>query len=692
VVNSAAVVAASVQLPLISQAGATQSPSIFATAEFQNTFDGGTDGVTVSTANSGGASGNAWDAVATGVGATRTYNAANALHGAFAEAIDPANATGVYTEWRETTIGTRSEWYGRFYIKLSALPSTSIVIFNLRDSVTAVDRSLLSVQSSGAIRISGVSGVTLATSTSLLTAGAWSRVEFHWVGDPTVGSFEAKLFNTVESATPTQTISATGANTGGTIDRMRIGQAFTSGSDIPVFYLDQIALSTVAYIGPYVASAQTITAGLISNAGSTLAPSIGWNVGLPLISQAGATASPAISNAGSGQAITLPLIATGWDQQPWDSAWGGTGAATLAPTITLQVLATLISHAGAVQIATVNPGSVSLPLITIATATLNPFITQQVEPSLIDQSGAPQAVVSVGSDLTVELPLISQPGAIQIATVNSQTVIVPLIDNAGFTLNPTFNQQVVAALINQAGATLFAPLVGRGLGNALIDNAGATLSATINQRVEPALISQAGATQSPDIVDAVERSITLPLIDQSGATLDIFNMAFGDPTEVGTSLLSYGHTLFARVYQPLPAFIFKKALYRPTIHKKALYRPTIYKKARTEGMSITQNITLKDGFFTGEDQSVIWEANTPSGSPPDTTGWTIQFRMATTPTGASVVTKSATVTDEILEVIFAAADTSSLTPGKYYYTLSRTDSGSNHVNADGSIVLRARVS
>jgi hypothetical protein len=109
-------------------------------------------------------------------------------------------------------------------------------------------------------------------------------------------------------------------------------------------------------------------------------------------------------------------------------------------------------------------------------------------------------------------------------------------------------------------------------------------------------------------------------------------------------------------------------------------------------MSITQNITLKDGFFTGEDQSVIWEANTPSGSPPDTTGWTIQFRMATTPTGASVVTKSATVTDEILEVIFAAADTSSLTPGKYYYTLSRTDSGSNHVNADGSIVLRARVS
>ena len=112
-------------------------------------------------------------------------------------------------------------------------------------------------------------------------------------------------------------------------------------------------------------------------------------------------------------------------------------------------------------------------------------------------------------------------------------------------------------------------------------------------------------------------------------------------------------------------------------------------------------ITAADGWFTGEDQSLrftIYDLDPLTATSPPTvkniTGWTIQFRMATTATGASVLTKTATLTSPtngICTVSVAALDTPALTPGTFHYTLARTDSGQNQVLAWGTAVLLGRV-
>ena len=107
-------------------------------------------------------------------------------------------------------------------------------------------------------------------------------------------------------------------------------------------------------------------------------------------------------------------------------------------------------------------------------------------------------------------------------------------------------------------------------------------------------------------------------------------------------------------------------------------------------------ITTADGWFAGEDQTFRWTVYDSAQVAKDITGWTIQFRMAATQTGASVLTKSATLdtpASGICSVAVVAADTTPLsTSTPYFYTLSRTDSGNNQVLAWGSAVLQGRPS
>jgi hypothetical protein len=103
-------------------------------------------------------------------------------------------------------------------------------------------------------------------------------------------------------------------------------------------------------------------------------------------------------------------------------------------------------------------------------------------------------------------------------------------------------------------------------------------------------------------------------------------------------------------------------------------------------------IDKSDNWFVGEDQNLEWHIRDKAGTPIDITGWTIQFRMAVTEGGASILTKSAAQADEArCRVVVAAADTSGLTPRNYYGTLSRTDTGLNQVLWNERCFLRARV-
>ena len=104
------------------------------------------------------------------------------------------------------------------------------------------------------------------------------------------------------------------------------------------------------------------------------------------------------------------------------------------------------------------------------------------------------------------------------------------------------------------------------------------------------------------------------------------------------------------------------------------------------------SITKFDDWFTGEDQLIEWDIRDNPGDPVDISGWSIQFKMATTPTGTSVLTKTASqVATSRCRVSVSAADTSALTPKTYYYTISRIDASLNSVLDSGTAILRARV-
>lgn len=109
-------------------------------------------------------------------------------------------------------------------------------------------------------------------------------------------------------------------------------------------------------------------------------------------------------------------------------------------------------------------------------------------------------------------------------------------------------------------------------------------------------------------------------------------------------------------------------------------------------MSTRADITAADGFFVGEDKSLVYTI-TAAGSAVNISGWSIQWAMSATQGGAAVLTKTATLTTPtsgICTVVIASADTLSLNTSSttdYFYRLRRTDTGSRSELAYGSVDL-----
>lgn len=112
-------------------------------------------------------------------------------------------------------------------------------------------------------------------------------------------------------------------------------------------------------------------------------------------------------------------------------------------------------------------------------------------------------------------------------------------------------------------------------------------------------------------------------------------------------------------------------------------------------MSETSPITKLHKWFAGEDKILQWIVlESDEDDVQDITGWTLEFRMALSEGGTSVLTLDATVvnaTAGLCRVQVPASDTSALAPKQYFYQLWRTNSGANAVVADGPAFLRARV-
>lgn len=208
-----------------------------------NSADGGTLGATVSAANSGGASGNAFDSV---VGTpTITFDNTHSL-GPFAYKVI-GGASAQQMVW-STAQGTIAQQYGRLYLYTTGNPSgvTGIV----RWLVGGAQAARLRLETTGALTISDAGNAAEITTTNAIALNQWIRIEWHVVFVASNATIEIKLFNNADSATPTETVtSTTAAGLGVNCDTTQLG---SFNSSTWTGWMDAIEINDTGYPGPLV--------------------------------------------------------------------------------------------------------------------------------------------------------------------------------------------------------------------------------------------------------------------------------------------------------------------------------------------------------------------------------------------------------------------------------------------------------
>ena len=209
-----------------------------------NTFEGGADGVTLTTGNSGGASGDAFTGVANWVFTNVQKRGTMAIR-----VVNPAAAIFVV---RWATVGTPAALRG--YVWFTTLPAVDITLLHLGDGASAS----FTITTAGKARLT-VAG-TQWTATANFPTNQWVRVELfatastnsangtakiaYYLGDDTSAVEESGLISNLNTAAAT-----------GTFNNSRYGKNST-GSYPGDIYLDNLAsrygTGTTDFIGPAV--------------------------------------------------------------------------------------------------------------------------------------------------------------------------------------------------------------------------------------------------------------------------------------------------------------------------------------------------------------------------------------------------------------------------------------------------------
>lgn len=236
--------------------------------------EGGTNGVTVTAGNSGGASGDAFDSVPIAAGGTFTYSSTQVAEGTLSYHIT-TDATGeaVYGEYK-ASIGTQPLWFFTIDLWLSAFPAHNHRVITFVTGASSL-AGYLQVTTVGNVQLVNAAGGVMAQLTGAWTAGQWFRVAGFILGDASVGQGEIRFYAGKNDGAPTEIrTSAANQNTGGTITAIRpgVGAAVASVD----YYWDRLRLTTTAYVDQNASPAVVPAVATIgaSSPASTPAPAV----------------------------------------------------------------------------------------------------------------------------------------------------------------------------------------------------------------------------------------------------------------------------------------------------------------------------------------------------------------------------------------------------------------------------------
>lgn len=158
----------------------------------QNTSEGGSDGVDVTEANSGGASGDAWDLVVAG-SASPQFQAQFAA-GTISTRFTKISSTGTFVEWADAGLLLRlhQQAFIRFYVYVQSNPDNTLRLAQLIDQSLA---QLVSVRmtTGRVLQILDPAESVVGAVATAFNEDQWVRVELRWSGGDTGASNDGEV-------------------------------------------------------------------------------------------------------------------------------------------------------------------------------------------------------------------------------------------------------------------------------------------------------------------------------------------------------------------------------------------------------------------------------------------------------------------------------------------------------------------
>lgn len=325
-----------------------------------NRFEGGSDETAITTGNSGGDSGDAFDSPVQNA----TFDTARASHGSVSGRLSVAGTSSAHVTW-STTGGT---WYTRIYLYMSAAPPANLQLIKPMSSTTI--RAAVRILTGRTVQISSSALGDLGTSTTVLATGQWHRIEALFTqGGPASGLAVVRIYTSADSTTITETLTAS-STTISSWDRLRYAGDF-SGAQTYDLWVDGLGASDSDWLGPYV---QTVSPSAISSAEAfgtsavtagavTLSPggiASGEAFGTAVITPGTATVSPSgiASAEAHGTTTVTPGALTVSPSGIGSSEAFGTAQLDIASSPEVQPAG--IASAEAFGTATVTPGEVAV--------------------------------------------------------------------------------------------------------------------------------------------------------------------------------------------------------------------------------------------------------------------------------------------------------------------------------------------
>jgi hypothetical protein len=235
---------------LVLPALAAASPAAAAsTITLDNNAEGGTSGTTVTVANSGGNSGNAFNTVSIGTGATAVFDGTEAAHGGLSYAFATGSTAAIARVQWTAAMGTQTQVWYRAYLYFNSDPAAAVRVLDQDQSHSA--SAVVVVLSSGKLQVrTGAAGTQTLTTTNTIPLHQWFRIEGYTIGSATAGQVQLELFKIADSTTPDETdTSASTINTYGAMDTYNFGVS-TNTANVAEYWEDDIAVSNAGYIGP----------------------------------------------------------------------------------------------------------------------------------------------------------------------------------------------------------------------------------------------------------------------------------------------------------------------------------------------------------------------------------------------------------------------------------------------------------